>query len=93
MHLQLAPGIREQAGLQTKPARYLQIAEEIVRMKLLDRIRYGKWKVCRTGWPYNEGYGSYLPRRNMLLDSGLTKERAQLACDELNEWRHKHNNA
>jgi hypothetical protein len=48
----------------------------------------GKWKVIRTIWPYPEGYGVY--RRNFwtgkktILAFGLTKEAAQIECDNAN---------
>jgi len=57
-------------------------------MKLFKNIFYTKWKVCRTGWPYRVGYGTYrkywLTGEITLLDSGLTKEYAKSAADELN---------
>lgn len=57
-------------------------------MKFIKNIFWTKWKVCRTGWPYREGYGTY--RKNWLtgnmtiLDTGLTKEQAKAAINELN---------
>lgn len=42
------------------------------------------WIVRRCGWPYPGGYASYLPARKTILDTGLTREAAQAACDELN---------
>ena len=43
-----------------------------------------RWEVRRTIWPYKDGWGTYNPARGMVLDTGLTKEQAQAACDELN---------
>lgn len=42
------------------------------------------WVVRRCGFPYKSGYATYLPHKRMVLDTGLTKEHAQLLCDELN---------
>ncbi len=56
-------------------------------VRLWKWIRYGEWEVVRTIWPFPRGYGTYLARKNMLLDAGLTKEHAQRLCDELNEQR------
>lgn len=54
-------------------------------MKKLFKIITGNWWVVRaTLWPFPEGYGTYLPSKNMILDTGLTKEHAQQICDELN---------
>ena len=47
-----------------------------------------KWKVIKTIWPYEEGYGIYrenhITGQRTLLDSGLTKEQAEEECRKLN---------
>ena len=47
--------------------------------------RKEKWKVRRTIWPYEDGWGVYNPKSRTVLDTGLTKEDAQRRCDELNK--------
>lgn len=42
------------------------------------------WEVRRTIWPYKDGYGVYDAGRQILLESGLSKEDAQRICDEEN---------
>lgn len=43
-----------------------------------------KWEVRKCLFPYPEGYATYNPFTRTILDTGLTKERAQEICDELN---------
>jgi hypothetical protein len=43
-----------------------------------------KWVVRRSCWPYQEGFATYNPHRKMVLDSGISREQAQIICDELN---------
>jgi hypothetical protein len=47
-------------------------------------VLVGKWEVRKTIWPYAEGYGTYHTGKKMVLDTGLTKIRAQELCDKLN---------
>jgi len=56
-------------------------------LKFIKRLFRSRWRVCRTGFPYTYGYGTYKKtiRGKILLDSGLTKEEAKAACKELNE--------
>ena len=35
-----------------------------------------KWSVVKTIWPYEYGYGVYCKKCRMLLESGLSKEKA-----------------
>lgn len=57
-------------------------------MKAFERIKKRLagdwWEVRKTIWPFPEGYGTYNPGKRMILDTGLTKERAQQICDQLN---------
>jgi hypothetical protein len=43
-----------------------------------------RWTVRRCGWPYAEGFATYNRHRRMVLDTGLTREEAEAACNELN---------
>lgn len=45
----------------------------------------GPWEVRKTIWPYKEGYGTYNPITRTIADTGLSREEAQLRCDELNK--------
>jgi hypothetical protein len=49
-----------------------------------DRPR-GPWEVRRSIWPHPDGYATYNPETKTVLDTGLSKERAQAICDEMNE--------
>ncbi len=42
------------------------------------------WIVTRTIWPYKDGYGTYDRKTHTVLDTGLTREEAQLECAVLN---------
>ena len=46
-----------------------------------------KWQVRRTIWPFKDGYGTFNVFTGAVLDSGLTKEEAQLRADELNKHK------
>lgn len=48
------------------------------------RLSGNWWEVRACGFPFESGYATYNPVKNMVLDTGLTKERAQQICDELN---------
>lgn len=52
--------------------------------KLIRQETGNRWEVRKTIWPFPEGYGTYNPYRKMILDTGLTKERAQKICDDMN---------
>jgi hypothetical protein len=54
-------------------------------MKILKVLQIDKWVVRRTIWPYPDGYGTYNPFRNTVLDTGLTKEEAERRCKLLNK--------
>lgn len=43
-----------------------------------------RWEVLPTIWPYKPGYGLYNPARNMVLDTGLTRDEADRRCIEEN---------
>jgi len=43
-----------------------------------------KWKVVRTIWPYEDGYGVVSADRLIIVDTGLSKEQAQSICDQMN---------
>ena len=47
-------------------------------------VKRDRWVVMACKWPYNHGYATYNPSKNMVLDSGLTKERAGEICRGLN---------
>lgn len=49
----------------------------------------GKWVIRRTIWPYPEGWGTFNPQKNMVLDTGLSEEEAQKRCDQLNKKKEK----
>jgi len=51
---------------------------------LMDVIKGREWIVARTIWPFPDGYGTYNPVTQTILDTGLSKEEAQLRCDRLN---------
>lgn len=53
----------------------------IVKLKTLLGLA---WVVRKCGFPYKEGYATYLPCKKMVLDTGLTKGHAQNLCDKLN---------
>jgi len=54
--------------------------------RLWKRWRGNLWEVRRCEFPYPRGtYGTYLPSKRMVLDTGLTKEHAQEICEELNK--------
>lgn len=57
-------------------------------IKLFRRLIGDWWVVRACRWPYPEGYATYNPFRHTMLDSGLTKERAQQICDGMN-WGSK----
>ena len=48
-------------------------------------MRSKKWIVCRTIWPYPEGYGVISKNKRIIIDTGLSKEEAQNVCDEMNK--------
>lgn len=52
--------------------------------QLKKRVTGNWWEVRRCLFPYPEGYATYNPAKRMILDTGLSKERAQRICDELN---------
>ena len=51
-------------------------------------LLHSQWKVCRTLWPYPEGYGVYrkhlISGRKTLLEHGLTREEAKQTAYEEN---------
>lgn len=53
------------------------------------RGRANGWKLCKTGWPYEVGYGTWRWQgyRKVLLDSGLTREQAEECLEELNSFK------
>ncbi len=58
---------------------------KILRIKrFFKRIIGDRWEVRRCLWTYQEGYATYNPYRETILDSGLSKEQAQKICDNLN---------
>lgn len=44
-----------------------------------------KWGVIRTIWPYEPGYGVYCKKCKTLLESGLSKDKAEQAAMFENE--------
>jgi hypothetical protein len=53
--------------------------------KIINMIIRNRWEVRRTIWPYPEGWGTYNPYTNTILDTGIkTKAEAQEICDQLN---------
>lgn len=56
------------------------------KRKRVSRSSRGKvWEVRRTIWPYEDGWGTYCPETHTVLDTGLTKEEAEMRCVILNE--------
>ncbi len=47
-------------------------------------IKGDRWVVRACKWPYSDGYATYNPLKNMILDTGLTKDRAGEICRGLN---------
>jgi hypothetical protein len=52
--------------------------------KIIKKLTGNQWEVRRCCWPYPDGYATFNPSKNMVLDTGLTKQEAQERCDELN---------
>lgn len=48
------------------------------------KIVSNKWVIRKTIWPFPEGHGTFNSKSGIILDTGLTKEKAQKLCDELN---------
>ena len=52
-------------------------------------LKFSKWKIARTCFPYPSGWGTYRTNRvtgqKVILDTGLTKEAAEKAAKELNK--------
>jgi hypothetical protein len=54
-------------------------------LKILRKIQgVGWWEVRKCGFPYPSGYATYNKTKNMILDTGLTKDVAQSICDIMN---------
>jgi hypothetical protein len=53
--------------------------------KAIDRLTRNRWEIRRCLWPFPEGYATFNPGTNTILDTGLTKQRAQEICDQMNE--------
>ena len=53
-------------------------------MRLFKKMIGSWWVVRECGFPYPDGYATYLPRKKMVLDTGLTKEEAQQVCNHMN---------
>lgn len=54
-------------------------------MKRLWRWIIGDWWVVkRSGWPYPDGWATYNRKRCMILDTGLSREKALEECARLN---------
>jgi len=54
------------------------------RRTLDDMIAGRQWIIARTIWPYPDGWGTYHPSTETIMDTGLSKEEAQKRCDALN---------
>lgn len=56
-----------------------------LKMKRLWRRLIGNWWVVRRSlWPYRGKYSTYNGYKRCILDTGLTRERAQQICDAMN---------
>lgn len=53
--------------------------------EILKRIINDRWIVIPCRFPYPEGYATYNPSINTILDTGLTKEQAKQICEEMNK--------
>ena len=51
-------------------------------------LMWSKWKIARTCFPYNEGYGvfrtNWMTGKKVITDTGLDKETAQAIADAAN---------
>lgn len=56
----------------------------MIKLRLPKLQRKAKWEVCRTIWPYRDGYGTWCEERKTLMHHGFLKREAQTLCDELN---------
>lgn len=56
-------------------------------IRLLRRIfkHRHKFEAIRTIWPYEHGWGTHCPGCKTVVDTGLTKRRAQAAAKALNK--------
>ncbi|MDC1268182.1 hypothetical protein N8Z76_00455 [Gammaproteobacteria bacterium] len=54
-------------------------------MDNLKRILKEKWEARECMWPHPDGWATYNQRTNMILDTGLTKARAEQICKKLNQ--------
>lgn len=48
------------------------------------RLRRDWWRPVPCGWPYIDGYATFNPRRNTIMDTRLSKRHAQEICNEMN---------
>ena len=55
------------------------------KWKWVRRMRGELWVVRKCNFPYPEGYATFMPGKNMVLDTGLTKEHAERACLQMND--------
>jgi len=58
-------------------------------IKTIKKAAWSKWKVARTIWPFPDGWGTYkenyLTGERIILDTGLTKEKAIESANKLNK--------
>lgn len=59
--------------------------KKILKWKWVRRLRGDLWVVRKSIWPYSVGYATYLPRKKMVLDTGLSKEMAEMECLKMND--------
>lgn len=59
--------------------------KRILKWKWVMRLRGELWVVRKSIWPYPEGYATYRPGTKTILDTGLTKEAAELECLKMND--------
>lgn len=62
--------------------------------KLVNRIKTmnePKWVVAKCGWPFTPGWATYRPQgafhQPTILDTGLSREEAEVRRDQLNAER------
>ena len=65
-----------------------KLTGEQVMNKLWKKLWGTWWMPVRCGFPYPEGYATFNKRKNIVLDTGLSKTEAQRLCDELNGVKH-----
>ena len=59
--------------------------KRVLQWKWVRRMRGELWVVRKCNFPYATGYATFLPGKNMVLDTGLTKEHAERVCLQMTD--------